>query len=310
MDTITADGAAIVTEIPVEAVVAPEEVETDLNEEVEESQETDTETEETEEGEDGGKPKKLSASERVQEAVNAARDAKAEAARVAEENKALKGQFEEWQGKYKPPVEPLPYVQIDVGQFERHLTALEDKAEQLAISDDPQERLESRRLLRERDSYIAAYEENQKLKADYEGKQAEINKETAELTAREQKLIADFNNSAEFYKQKTGMSDEVWTAAGQWLDAQFKADPLLVEEFRDRAKASGAIPTIKWLHRLASEGMAKEAAGNKATKEQTKQTTVGGSNATAVHKSTTTLPADADMNAWVKAREAELKKRK
>ena len=246
----------------------------------------------------------------MQEAVNAAREAKAEATRIAEENQALKAQFEEWQHKYKPPVEPLPYVQIDVGQFERHLTHLEDKAEQLSISDDPQERLEARRLLRERDSFIAAYEENNKLRAEYEGKQAEKNKEVAELTAKEQRLISDFNNSAEFYKQKTGMSDEVWAAAGQWLDTQFKSDPLLVEEFRDRARASGAIPTIKWLHRLASEGMAKEAASSKTEKEQKKQTTVGGSNAAAVHKSTSTLPADADMSAWVKAREAELTKRK
>lgn len=290
-DTSVAEPEAAETE---EAATGEEEVAED-GQEAEEGEEG--------EGEEAKGPKKLTAQERIQQLANATREAKEEAERARAEAAEIKAAFQKAEEERQAATKN--FVDIDFDKVNADIAAKMEQIEELRLEGTVDSRIKARAIEREIARLEEAIEVNEKEKARYQQEQEQAQKASAQRQAQ----LDGFGRAAEFYREQSKIPPEVWDAGGKWVTQQFEKDPVLAAEFRDRFETQGAIPTIKWLHKLAQEGMGKEAEDAKKAKEKAKEQHAGGASAaTAATKPNNGPPKNATMDEWVRWREEQIAK--
>jgi hypothetical protein len=203
-----------------------------------------------------GVPPKVPANERIQQEI--------------ERRKAAEQRAAELEAKFKQnhPPQEVPFVRIDVGKFEEHLTGLRDQAEELRLEGKP---LEAARKEREILRLTDAYEENERLQQEWDEKQK---RQKAGVEA-EKTFIQRLDQTADFYREQHQIPKETWDAAGNWLAKEFEAKPDLLQEFRERSQTS-PMAAVRWAHEYVEKNMGAPAAESKESKEEGKKALPGG----------------------------------
>lgn len=270
------------TDETMEAVVEPTETEQEVTTEetvetqTEESQETPTEEAKTEEAatvsgeeeesEPSG-PKKVGASERVQQAVNEKNEVKEQLEKTQKELDKLKAKFEESQAE-KPD-----FIDIDHDKVNQHLKDLEAKAEDARLNGNI---YEANLLEREKQSVIDDIKENESKKTEWEkGQEAKANN----AQTVEQRLT-ELDNAAEFYRKEIGLESETWDKMGGLFAEELKQNKILGKKFADMVDRQGAVAAVEWAYTHTKENLVKP--DPKPAKEEAKEklVSVGGGSST------------------------------
>lgn len=178
--------------------------------------------------------------------------------------------FAEMQTKFeqtlqsKQAQEKVPFVVVDMAKVNEHFQAQEDLIAEMKLDGNF---VEARRIQKELDTLDASIEANNKKRTEWEAQQTEQQKKQVDFDTRLQRI----DESAEFYRANKGIPQETWDAAGQWLNTQFQADPVLGRQFSDIIERQGEMAAFKWADEYCQKNMGAGAKADKASKEAAKQ---------------------------------------
>jgi ligand-binding SRPBCC domain-containing protein len=278
-----------------EEVPAEEPVETEVEE-----QETAEEDSETDADDESGQ-KKVTANERVRQALAKAKEAEDRALSVEHELKLIRDRFQEIEDA---TVKAKPYVDVDMDKVALKISTLEDLAAEARVEGTVEGRLKARQYLKEIQALEEALEQNDAAREQYETEQANRSK----MQEYDQQNQAAFDKAAEFYRSEMKIPAEVWEAGGKWVAEQMEKDKVLQAEFRDRVKYQGPFPTLRWLHQLATDGL-KQNQNVVQQKEQAKQKIPAAASSNPAKVKTAQVYDGMDMNEFVRIRNQQERER-
>lgn len=215
------------------------------------------------EGEGDKAPKKLTAQERIQQLANENRELK-------DKVSAIEARFEETEkARHQTGQEAPPFIEVDVPAFNSHIASLREKSEELAMEG---RHAEAARVDREIYKLLDAYDENEAKKAEW----AQEQQRRQQMTTQEQEFLGRFERAADFFREQAGIPEADWEARSILFAELLEKDPLLKEEFRERARTQGTIATIRWANEQAVKAGAKLSQAQREAREEGKEKAVGG----------------------------------
>lgn len=248
-----------------------ENVETD-EESTEDTDETDSEedeqTEEEENPSDETGTKKLTAEERKAQLQKEIQD-------LANQRRALKESLEQelmqkvQEELAKKEQEKPPYVDIDWDKVNDHVAAELETIDNLKFEGKAAEALLKQRQLQKLYDQL---EENEKVKNDWNKKQAE--KQAQEATTS--KINQAIGQASELVRKALSVSEDDWKLGEQWFLEKRKADPLIDTQYREIVYNQGPTHALKWAYDYVTQNMGQKAKEEKTKREEGKKKVVGG----------------------------------
>ena len=222
-----------------------------------------------EEGEQGGDeppapeekgPKKLTASERIQQEI--------------ERRKELERKVSDLQTKWQAEQEAKkaqdkPFVEVDLTKVERHISTLQEEADNLRLEGRV---LEAARKDRERIKLVDMLDENDSKRTEWEKQQTEKNQDASRI----ENLHKALDSAADFYREHNKIPQEVFSKAAEFFAEARRTDPLLDRQYAEVVQYQGPMAAIRFAHDYVTTNMGKQAAEAKQQKEAAKATTIGG----------------------------------
>lgn len=177
-------------------------------------------------------PTKLNASERVQQAVNAANEAKAE--------------IEELKKVVAANQQAPDYVEVDYQAVNQHVGAKMEEANALRAAGRT---LEALALERGVQKLVDDLAENERKKVAATNKSAAS---LAEVQAKA-KTVEALSAAAETFRASKSIPSAVWEQRGASFIKALEADPALQSEFAQRVTLTGPAATVKWANSVMEE---------------------------------------------------------
>jgi hypothetical protein len=230
---------------------------------------------ESEQTEEERKFYKLNARERVQQAVNQAKEAKqaleAERQRIAQ----LEAKLQEVEVRTKRPDLPFtPPEELDHQRLNEWFAEKRDAAESMRLDGQI---LQAELIEEEIMSVRRAYQENIK-KAEEWQRQRQHEQEARQYREQQsQQLTERLHRASELVRQSYNVDPKAWDEGGKLFVEMMQTDPTLQAEFFERERLQGPVATVKWIYGIIGNSMGQAAQEAKAKREQGKAQSFGGS---------------------------------
>jgi hypothetical protein len=230
---------------------------------------------ESEQTEEEKKFYKLTARERVQQAVNQAKEAKQTADQERQERMALEARLREIEARTTRPELPFtPIEEIDHAKLNEWFMEKRDQAESMRLEGNV---LAAEMLEEEILGVRRAYQDNlAKQKAWVQQQQAEQQARTAR-DQQAQQVVSRLQNAADLVRQSYNVDPKAWDEGGKLFVEMMQSDPTLQAEFFERERLQGPVATVKWIYGIIGNSMGQAAQEAKAKREQGKAQSFGGS---------------------------------
>lgn len=252
----------------------PEPEETD-NQEPDADQEQEPDKPEDEQTEEEKKFYKLTARERVQQAVNQAREAKQTAEQERQARIDLENRLKEIEARTIRPNLPFtPPEEIDHQKLNNWLIEKRDQAETLRLEGNvlaaelvEEEIIQTRR----------AYQDN--IRKAQQWQQEQQQRRQAEQFRQQQanQVVGRLQAASDLVRQSYNVDPKAWDEGGKLFVDMMQSDPTLQAEFFERERLQGPVATVKWIYSIIGESMGKAAVEAKQKREQGKAASFGGS---------------------------------
>lgn len=234
--------------------------------------EEETESEQTEEEQ---KFYKLNARERVQQAVNQAREAKqaleVERQRIAQ----LEAKLQEVEVRTTRPELPFtPPEELDHQRLNEWFAEKRDTAESMRLDGQI---LQAELIEEEIMSVRRAYQENIKKAEEWQRQRQHEHESRQYREQQAQQITQRLHRASELVRQSYNVDPKAWDEGGKLFVEMMGADPTLQAEFFERERLQGPMATVKWIYGIIGNSMGQAAQEAKAKREQGKTQSFGGS---------------------------------
>jgi len=231
-----------------------EDSEGEEGEDSEGEEDEDSEGEEDEPGEEDESGDKVTRDKRIAELI--------------EDNKKLNQAIKDLEEKQKASTpEEVDFVVLDDKKVEAHIATLTDEAEQLR---NEGKLLDAARKERELNKFLDNVEDNNQRRTAYEERQRTSPDSASNVDALTKKL----EDAAAFYQKNSNIPQDQFDKMAETFMEMRKADPILEQEFQDRARVS-PIGAIRWAHDLLKSNSKTQQLRDKKTNAK-KKTFSGG----------------------------------
>jgi hypothetical protein len=165
-----------------------------------------------------------------------------------------------------------PFVEIDVDVINQERVRLEFLIEEARSENTVEGLRQAYKFKEDLDKLERAVVKNEEMRERWLKDQQVY----AQNQAYEEAMMADFNETAEFYRQQKKIDPAVWMEGSKYIENLLATDLILRRQFQEKARRFGPIETISWIAEIAEKGLAEKAKVVQS-KNEAKNKQVGGS---------------------------------
>lgn len=254
---------------------AEPEGETVTDEPAAEQDQGEAETQEEGQTEEEKKFYKLNARERVQQAVNQAREAKQELEAERQRIAALERQLQAVEQRTTRP-NPLftPPEELDHQRLNAWFAEKRDIVETMRLEGNI---LQAELVEDEIINMRRAYQENLKQAQQWHQQRQQEAQARHIRESQATEVTTRLQRASDLVRQSYNVDPQAWDEGGKLFVEMMQKDPTLQAEFFERERLQGPVATVKWIYGMVGQSMGQAAVQAKQKRETGKTQSFGGS---------------------------------